>query len=144
MDFLGSPVVKTLAPNAGGVGLIPSQGTKIPYASQHYQKQFRYYINTHMLFLHAELPGWQSMILDALCVVSPRILTIALWGRCHQHSHQERKAQEGGEVAPNHLAVKRKSWDLNSLSQILLLSRAFLGHETHRETARIGGSEESR
>ena len=30
MDFLGSLVVKTLAPNAGGVGLIPSRGTKIP------------------------------------------------------------------------------------------------------------------
>ena len=29
MDFLGSPVVKTLAPDAGGVGLIPSQGAKI-------------------------------------------------------------------------------------------------------------------
>ena len=31
-----------------------------------------------MLFLSAELPGWQSMILNTLCVVSQRILTIAL------------------------------------------------------------------
>ena len=27
-------MVKTLAPNAGGGGLIPSQGTKIPHAMQ--------------------------------------------------------------------------------------------------------------
>ena len=28
-DFLGSPVVKTCAPNAGSTGSIPGQGTKI-------------------------------------------------------------------------------------------------------------------
>ena len=131
IDFLGSPVVKTLAPDAGGVGLNPSQGAKIPYASQHCQNQFKCYINTHMLFLHAELPGWQSLTLEALCVVSPGLLTIALCGRCYQYCHQERKAQEGREVAPHHLAMKKNSWDLNSLSQTLLLSRAFLGNETH-------------
>ena len=31
-DFLGSPVVKTLPSNAGGVGPIPSRGAKIPHA----------------------------------------------------------------------------------------------------------------
>ena len=31
-DFPGSPVVKTLPSNAGGVGSIPGQGTKIPHA----------------------------------------------------------------------------------------------------------------
>ena len=31
-DFPGDPVIKTLPSNAGGVGLIPGQGTKIPYA----------------------------------------------------------------------------------------------------------------
>ena len=34
MDFPGSPVVKTLPSNAGGAGLIPGQGAKIPHASQ--------------------------------------------------------------------------------------------------------------
>ena len=29
-DFPGSPVVKTLPSNAGGVGLIPGGGAKIP------------------------------------------------------------------------------------------------------------------
>ena len=33
-DFPGGPVVKTLSSNAGGVGSIPGQGTKIPHASQ--------------------------------------------------------------------------------------------------------------
>ena len=33
-DFLGSPVVKTSPFNAKGAGLIPGQGTKIPYASR--------------------------------------------------------------------------------------------------------------
>ena len=33
-DFPGGPVVKTSLSNAGGVGLIPGQGTKIPHASQ--------------------------------------------------------------------------------------------------------------
>ena len=33
-DFPGGPVVKTLLSNAGGVGLIPDQGGKIPHASQ--------------------------------------------------------------------------------------------------------------
>ena len=31
-DFPGGPVVKTSPSSAGGVGLIPSQGTKIPHA----------------------------------------------------------------------------------------------------------------
>ena len=32
-DFPGSAMVKTLPSNAGGAGLIPGQGTKIPHAS---------------------------------------------------------------------------------------------------------------
>ena len=32
-DFLGGLVVKTLPSNAGGVGLIPGKGAKIPHAS---------------------------------------------------------------------------------------------------------------
>ena len=32
-DFPGGPVVKTLPSSAGGVGLIPGQGAKIPQAS---------------------------------------------------------------------------------------------------------------
>ena len=32
-DFPGSPVVRTLPFNAGGVGLIPGRGAKIPHAS---------------------------------------------------------------------------------------------------------------
>ena len=32
-DFLGSPVVKTLPSNAGGVGSIPGWGAKVPHAS---------------------------------------------------------------------------------------------------------------
>lgn len=87
MDCLGSPVVKT-QPRAGVWVLIPSQGAEIPYASQHCQNQFKCYINTHMLFLPAELPGWQSLTLEALCVVSPGLLTIALCGRCYQYCHQ--------------------------------------------------------
>ena len=31
-DFPGGPVVKTLPSNAGGAGLIPGQGAKIPHA----------------------------------------------------------------------------------------------------------------
>ena len=31
-DFPGSPVVKILPSNAGGAGLIPGQGAKIPHA----------------------------------------------------------------------------------------------------------------
>ena len=31
-DFPGGPVVKNLPYNAGDVGLIPGQGTKIPHA----------------------------------------------------------------------------------------------------------------
>ena len=31
-DFPGGPVVKTLPSSAGGVGLIPDWGTKIPHA----------------------------------------------------------------------------------------------------------------
>ena len=31
-DFPSGPVVKTLPSNAGGVGLIPGRGAKIPYA----------------------------------------------------------------------------------------------------------------
>ena len=30
----GGPVVKTLPSNAGGVGMIPGQGTEIPHALQ--------------------------------------------------------------------------------------------------------------
>ena len=33
-DFPGGPVVKTLPSNAGGVGLIPGQGDKIPHGLQ--------------------------------------------------------------------------------------------------------------
>ena len=33
-DFPGHPVVKTLPSNAGGAGLIPGQGAKIPHALQ--------------------------------------------------------------------------------------------------------------
>ena len=33
-DLLGGPVVKTLPSNAGGAGLIPGWGTKIPHASK--------------------------------------------------------------------------------------------------------------
>ena len=32
-DFLGGPVVKTSSSNAGGAGLIPGQGAKIPHDS---------------------------------------------------------------------------------------------------------------
>ena len=32
-DFPGGPVVKASPSNAGGVGLIPGQGAKIPHAS---------------------------------------------------------------------------------------------------------------
>ena len=32
-DFLGGPVVKTLPSDAGGLGLIPGWGTKIPHAT---------------------------------------------------------------------------------------------------------------
>ena len=32
-DFPGGPLVKTLPSNAGGVGSVPGQGTKIPHAS---------------------------------------------------------------------------------------------------------------
>ena len=32
-DFPGSPVVKTSPSNAGGAGLIPGRGAKIPHAS---------------------------------------------------------------------------------------------------------------
>ena len=32
-DFPGSAMVKTLPSKAGGAGLIPGQGTKIPHAS---------------------------------------------------------------------------------------------------------------
>ena len=33
-DFLGGPVVKTSPSNAGGAGLIPGRGAKIPHASR--------------------------------------------------------------------------------------------------------------
>ena len=33
-DFLGGPVVKTLPSDAGGLGLIPGWGTKIPHAME--------------------------------------------------------------------------------------------------------------
>ena len=33
-DFPGGPVVKTLPSNAGGEGLIPGRGAKIPHALQ--------------------------------------------------------------------------------------------------------------
>ena len=32
-DFLGGPVVKTSSSNAGGEGLIPGQGARVPHAS---------------------------------------------------------------------------------------------------------------
>ena len=38
-DFPGSPAVKTLPSNAGGVGLIPGWGTEIPHASQPKKKK---------------------------------------------------------------------------------------------------------
>ena len=38
-DFPGSPVVKTPASNAGGMGLISEWGTKIPHALQCGQKK---------------------------------------------------------------------------------------------------------
>ena len=37
-DFLDGPVLGLCAPNAGGTGLIPTQGTKIPHAAQNHQK----------------------------------------------------------------------------------------------------------
>ena len=37
-DFPGSPVVKTLPPNAGETGLIPCQGIKIPHAPGRQQR----------------------------------------------------------------------------------------------------------
>ena len=40
MDFPGGPVVKTPCLQAGGKGLIPGQGTKIPHAMQYGQKNF--------------------------------------------------------------------------------------------------------
>ena len=33
-DFPGAPVAKNLPSNAGDVGLIPGQGTKIPHATE--------------------------------------------------------------------------------------------------------------
>ena len=33
MDFPGGPVIKNPPSNAGNVGSIPGQGTKIPYAT---------------------------------------------------------------------------------------------------------------
>ena len=36
-DFLGGPVVKNSPCNAGDAGLIPGQGTKIPYAMEQLQ-----------------------------------------------------------------------------------------------------------
>ena len=32
-DFPGGPVVKTLPSSAGGAGLIPGQGARVPHAS---------------------------------------------------------------------------------------------------------------
>ena len=40
-DFPGGPVVTTPLFNAGGVGSIPGQGTKIPHAMQCGQKKKR-------------------------------------------------------------------------------------------------------
>ena len=37
-DSPGTPVVKTSTCTTGGTGLIPGQGTKIPHAAQHRQK----------------------------------------------------------------------------------------------------------
>ena len=39
MNFPGSPVVKTLPSNAGGLSLIHGQGTKISHATQYGQKK---------------------------------------------------------------------------------------------------------
>ena len=38
-DFPGGPVVKTLSSTAGGVGLIPGQGAKVPHASRSKKKK---------------------------------------------------------------------------------------------------------
>ena len=38
-DFSSSPVVKTSPSNAGGIGSIPGQGTKIPHATGCSQKK---------------------------------------------------------------------------------------------------------
>ena len=37
-DFPDGPVLGLCAPNSGGTGLVPTQGTKIPHAAQHHQK----------------------------------------------------------------------------------------------------------
>ena len=41
-DFPGSPVVKTLPSNAGGVGLIPGWGTEIPHVSHPKKKKSKH------------------------------------------------------------------------------------------------------
>ena len=38
-DFPGGPVVKISPSDAGGIGLIPDQGAKIPHASQPKKKK---------------------------------------------------------------------------------------------------------
>ena len=38
-DFPGSPAVKTSPSNAGGAGLIPALGTKIPHVSKQKKKK---------------------------------------------------------------------------------------------------------
>ena len=40
-DFLGGPVVKNLASNAGDAGSIPSWGTKTPYSMEQLEKPSR-------------------------------------------------------------------------------------------------------
>ena len=40
-DFPGGPVVKISPSDAGGIGLIPDQGAKIPHASQPKKKNHK-------------------------------------------------------------------------------------------------------
>ena len=42
MNFLGGPVTKTSASNAGGMSLVPVQGTKILQASQAKNQNIKY------------------------------------------------------------------------------------------------------
>ena len=46
-DFPGSPVLKTLPSNSGGVGSVPGWGTKIPHASwpKHQNMEQKQYCN---------------------------------------------------------------------------------------------------
>ena len=50
-DFPGGPVVKNLPSNAGGAGLIPGRGTKIPHAMGQLSPHHNYW---------AHMPQWES------------------------------------------------------------------------------------